>query len=108
MLTRCILNGNNIKIWRIEMNMRKLLAAILVCAFVFSVVGPVIASEEVSITGVVQQVEEEFVIVTADGEYLVKDQDLSEMTGKMVTVVGTVTEEDGEKIIEVTSVAEDN
>jgi hypothetical protein len=90
------------------MNMRKLLAAILVCAFVFSVVGPVMASEEVSITGVVQQIEEEFVIVTADGEYLVKDQDLSEMTGKMVTVVGTVTEEEGEKIIEVTSVAEEN
>jgi hypothetical protein len=90
------------------MKMRKLLAAILVCAFVFSVVGPVIASEEISITGVVQQVEEEFVIVTADGEYLVKDQDLTEMTGKMVTAVGTVTEEDGEKIIEITSVAEEN
>jgi hypothetical protein len=91
------------------MKMRKLLAAILVCAFVFSVVGPVIASEEeVSITGMVQQVDEEFVIVTADGEYLVKDQDLTEMTGKMVTAVGIVTEEDGEKIIEVTSVAEEN
>jgi hypothetical protein len=88
------------------MKMRKLLSAILVFAFMFSVIGPVMASEETTITGMVQQVEEEFVIVTADGEYFVKGQDLAEMVGKMVTAVGTVTEEDGEKTIEVTSVVE--
>jgi hypothetical protein len=88
------------------MKMRKLLSALLVCAFVFSIIGPVMASEETTITGMVQQVEEEFVIVTADDEYIVKDHDLSEMVGKMVTAIGTVTEEEDEKTIEVTSVVE--
>ena len=43
-----------------------------------------------------------------DGEYIVNGRDLVEMVGLMVTATGTVTEEDGAEIIDVTSVVEVN
>ena len=60
------------------------------------------------ITGTVEQTDQGVVIASEGegGQYLVAGQDLSAMLGKKVKASGTVTEAEGRKTINVTSVTE--
>jgi len=58
------------------------------------------------ITGTVEQTDQGVVIASDVGQYFVAGQDLSEMVGKKVKATGTVTEAEGRKTINVTSVTE--
>ena len=60
-------------------------------------------AKEVEIFGTVQNSPNGFVIMSEGKSYRIEGQDLSKMKGKMVTVKGTVTEEGGKRVINVTS-----
>ena len=62
-------------------------------------------AKEVEIFGTVQNSPNGFVIMSEGKQYRLEGQDLSSMKGKMVTVKGTVTEEGGKRVINVTSAA---
>ena len=59
--------------------------------------------KQVEIFGTVQNSPNGFVIMSEGKSYRIEGQDLSKMKGKMVTVKGTVTEEGGKRVINVTS-----
>jgi len=63
-------------------------------------------AKEVEIYGVVQNSPNGFVIMSEAKQYFIEGQDLSSMKGKMVTVKGTITEENGKRVVNVTSAAE--
>jgi hypothetical protein len=58
------------------------------------------------ITGTVEQTDQGVVIASEGGQYLVAGQDLSSKLGMKVKATGTVTEAEGRKTINVTSVTE--
>jgi cell division septal protein FtsQ len=62
--------------------------------------------KQVEIFGTVQSTPNGFVIMSEGKTYRIEGQDLSKMKGKMVTVKGTVTEENGKRVVNVTSAAE--
>jgi hypothetical protein len=62
-------------------------------------------AKEVEIFGTVQNSPNGFVIMSEGKQYRLEGQDLSNMKGKMVTVKGTVTEEGGKRVLNVTSAA---
>lgn len=63
-------------------------------------------AKEVEIFGTVQNSPNGFVIMSEGKQYRLAGQDLSSMKGKMVTVKGTVTEEGGKRVLNVTSAKE--
>jgi len=65
-----------------------------------------VAKDEVSITGTVEQTEAGLVITADDGRYLVIGQDLTAMLGKRVEATGIISEQDGVKTIKVSSIEE--
>jgi hypothetical protein len=62
-------------------------------------------AKEVEIFGTVQNSPNGFVIMSEGKQYRLEGQDLSSMKGKMVTIKGTVTEEGGKRVLNVTSAA---
>lgn len=62
--------------------------------------------KQVEIFGTVQNSPNGLVIMSEGKSYRIEGQDLSKMKGKMVTVKGTVTEEGGKRVVNVTSAAE--
>jgi hypothetical protein len=62
-------------------------------------------AKEVEIFGTVQNSPNGFVMMSEGKQYRLEGQDLSSMKGKMVTVKGTVTEEGGKRVLNVTSAA---
>ena len=87
-------------------NKKSLMAILCVSLFFAFLVAPAIcAAEEMEIRG---QVSDEGTIVTDEGEeYTIADNDLKEglmgNTGKTVTVMGAVTEDEGAKTVSVSS-----
>jgi hypothetical protein len=63
-------------------------------------------AKEVEIFGTVQNSPNGFIIMSEGKQYRIEGQDLSTMKGKMVTVKGTVSEEGGKRVVNVTSVKE--
>jgi len=63
-------------------------------------------AKEVEIYGAVQNSPNGFVIMSEGKQYRIEGQDLSGMKGKMVTVKGKITEENGKRVINVSSAAE--
>ena len=63
-------------------------------------------AKEVEIFGTVQNSPNGFVIMSEGKQYRIEGQDLSSMKGKMVTVKGTISEEGGKRVVNVTSAAE--
>ena len=63
-------------------------------------------AKEVEIFGTVQNSPNGFVIMSEGKQYRIEGQDLSTMKGKMVTVKGTISEEGGKRVVNVTSVKE--
>jgi hypothetical protein len=97
------------------MKPRKLCVNLLFCALlVLALVLTTVACTKQTtptkeITGTVEQTDKG-VVITSEGEggqYLVAGQDLSAMVGKKVKASGTVTEAEGRKTINVTSVTEE-
>ena len=68
--------------------------------------GIVSASQEETIVGTVVKSGKGFIIEADDGDYIVKGKDLSKMVGKLVEVMGTVTESEKGDSIDVKSVEE--
>jgi hypothetical protein len=64
------------------------------------------AAQEDTIVGVVVKHGKQFIIEADEGDYIVKGKDLTNMTGKMVEVTGTITESEKGDTIEVKSVEE--
>jgi TRAP-type uncharacterized transport system substrate-binding protein len=93
-----------------KFSVRLLLCALLVLAVVLAAVACTkqTTTPTKEITGTVEQTDQG-VVITSEGEggqYLVAGQDLSAMLGKKVKASGTVTEAEGRKTINVTSVTE--
>jgi hypothetical protein len=63
-------------------------------------------AKEVEIFGTVQNSPNGFIIMSEGKQYRIEGQDLSSMKGKMVTVKGTISEEGGKRVVNVTSAAE--
>jgi hypothetical protein len=82
--------------------MKKLFVAILMVSFLLSA-GTVMA-EGVSVMGTVQQVEDQFVLVTDDNtQFILEEVDLSAHIDKKVTIVGELTEDGEKKMVKVVS-----
>ena len=82
--------------------MKKLFVAILMVSFLLSA-GTVMA-EGVSVMGTVQQVEDQFVLVTDDNtQFILEEVDLSAHVDKKVTIVGELTEDGEKKMVKVVS-----
>jgi len=64
------------------------------------------AAQEETIVGTVVKHGKQFVIEADEGDYIVKGKDLTNMTGKMVEVTGTISESDKGDTIEVKTVEE--
>jgi len=64
------------------------------------------AAQEDTIVGIVVKHGKQFIIEADEGDYIVKGKDLTNMTGKMVEVTGTISESDKGDTIEVKSVEE--
>lgn len=82
--------------------MRKALLVLAVLALVFSSISPVFA-EDVTVTGMVEKTDAGMVLKAEDGEYALTGADVAAHVGKKVEAVGTVTEADGKKTLEVKS-----
>ena len=80
----------------------------LFLSFVFSplALNSVSAAQEETIVGTVVKHGKQFVIEADEGDYIVKGKDLTNMTGKMVEVTGTISEGEKGDTIEVKSVEE--
>ena len=80
----------------------------LFLSFVFSplALDRVWAAQEETIVGTVVKHGKQFVIEADEGDYIVKGKDLTNMTGKMVEITGTISETDKGDTIEVKSVEE--
>jgi hypothetical protein len=64
------------------------------------------AAQEDTIVGIVVKHGKQFIIEADEGDYIVKGKDLTNMTGKMVEVTGTISESDKGDTIEVKTVEE--
>ena len=86
-------------------NIGKLILGILVLGLALSVAGIAVAGDEVSITGTIN--EDSQLVDGSGNSYDIADTEqgyeVMEMTGKKVSVKGTVMEEDGTKTISITS-----
>ena len=86
-------------------NIRKLILGILVLGLALSVAGIAVAGDEVSITGTIN--EDSQLVDGSGNSYDIADTEqgyeVMEMTGKKVSVKGTVMEQDGTKTISITS-----
>ena len=86
-------------------NIRKLILGILVLGLALSVAGIAVAGDEVSITGTIN--EDSQLVDSSGNSYDIADTEqgyeVMEMTGKKVSVKGTVMEQDGSKTISITS-----
>ena len=86
-------------------NIRKLILGILVLGLALSVAGIAVAGDEVSITGTIN--EDSQLVDSSGNSYDIADTEqgyeVMEMTGKKVSVKGTVMEQDGTKTISITS-----
>ena len=86
-------------------NIRKLILGILVLGLALSVAGIAAAGDEVSITGTIN--EDSQLVDSSGNSYDIADTEqgyeVMEMTGKKVSVKGTVMEQDGSKTISITS-----
>ncbi len=85
------------------------IAYFLVCGSAFLQNFAMAAGKEpkqVEIYGAVQNSPNGMIIMSEGKQYRLAGQDLSKMKGKMVTVKGTVTEEDGKRVLNVNSVSE--
>ena len=82
--------------------MKKLFAAIIMVSFLLGA-GTVMA-EGVTLMGTVQQVEDQFVLVTDDKtQYILEGVDLSAIVDKKVTVAGNLTTDGENKTVTVVS-----
>jgi hypothetical protein len=90
-----------------KMNRSKRLTIILLCvmAIAFAATFSVAADQQV-VQGPVAQTDAGIVIQASDADYVVAGQDMSEMVGKEVTVVGTVSESGNTKTINVMEIKE--
>ena len=86
-------------------NIKKLIVGIMVVGLVALVSSIAIAGDEVSITGTIN--EDSQLVDDSGNAYDIADTDqgneVMEMTGKKVSVKGTVMEEEGAKVISITS-----
>jgi hypothetical protein len=86
-------------------NIRKIILGILVLGLAISVAGIAVAADEVSITGTIN--EDSQLVDGSGNSYDIADteqgNEVMEMTGKQVSVKGTVMEEGGTKTISITS-----
>ena len=86
-------------------NIAKVILGILVLGLVISVAGIAVAGDEVSITGTINA--DSQLVDDSGNSYDIADTEqgyeVMEMTGKKVSVKGTVMEQDGTKTISITS-----
>jgi hypothetical protein len=86
-------------------SIRKIILGILVFGLAVSVAGIAMAADEVSITGTINA--DSQLVDSSGNSYDIADTEqgyeVMEMTGKKVSVKGTVMEEDGSKTISITS-----
>lgn len=87
-------------------NRKSLIAILSALVFMVGIVAPAVrAADETTITGTIS--EDGLLITDAGVEYTIADNDqkdeIMEHAGKLVTAVGAVTEEGGEKIITISS-----
>ena len=86
-------------------NIKKLIVGMMVIGLIALVSGIAIAGDEVSITGTIN--EDGQLVDESGNAYDIADTEqgieVMEMTGKKVLVKGTVMEEEGEKVISITS-----
>jgi hypothetical protein len=86
-------------------NIGKIILGILVLGLAVSVAGIALAGDEVSITGTINA--DSQLVDDSGNSYDIADTDkgyeVMEMTGKKVSVKGTVMEEEGTKTISITS-----
>jgi hypothetical protein len=86
-------------------NIGKIILGILVLGLALSVAGIAVAGDEVSITGTIN--EDSQLVDSSGNSYDIADTEqgyeVMEMTGKKVSVKGTVMEEEGTKTISITS-----
>ena len=86
-------------------NIKKVIVGILVIGLAALFSGIAIAADEVSITGTIN--EDSQLVDDSGNAYDIADteqgNEVMEMTGKKVSVKGTVMEEDGSKTISITS-----
>ena len=86
-------------------NIKKLIVGIMVIGLVALVSGIAIGGDEVSITGTIN--EDGQLVDESGNAHDIADTEqgieVMEMTGKKVSVKGTVMEEEGEKVISITS-----
>lgn len=61
--------------------------------------------KQVEIFGTIQNSPNGLIIMSEGKQYRLEGQDLSAMKGKMVTLKGTVTEDGGKRVLNVTSIA---
>jgi hypothetical protein len=67
-------------------------------------VAPALAGD--TVTGTIQQGDSGLVLQSADGDYILAGQDLSDMVGKKIKVTGTIAEGDAGKTLTVMSFEE--
>ena len=90
-----------------KMNRSKKLTVLLLCVMAIAFVATFsVAADQQVVQGPVAQTEAGIVIQAGDADYVVAGQDMSEMVGKQVTVVGTVSESGGTKTIQVMEIKE--
>jgi hypothetical protein len=86
-------------------NIRKMFLGIFIVALAVMVAGFAVAGDEVSITGTIN--DDSQLVDNSGNTYDIADTEqgyeVMEMTGKKVSVKGTVMEEDGSKTISITS-----
>lgn len=89
------------------MKLQKKYMTLVMCVAVicFAVTAVAMVPEE-NITGTVVNFSSGYAIANDGGWYLVADYDVSGLLGKAVTATGSITEKDGVKTINVTSVEE--
>ena len=90
------------------MKLNKLVIAVLACLMVVNFVSLVPAATEqtgeVTITGVVEEMDGAYIIQADDADYMVEGFDVSAMVGQEVKATGVVTENDEGKVITATIV----
>ncbi|SFM86861.1 DUF5818 domain-containing protein [Thermodesulforhabdus norvegica] len=80
---------------------RLVLAILAVCMMVN--VGLVFA-DEVTVKGVVSAKGDSFVLTADDGEYVLEGENIADYVDQTVEVTGSVSEKDGVKVLEVSSI----
>ena len=89
------------------MNRSKKLTILLLCTMMIAFVAAfAMAADPQVLQGPVAQTDAGIVIQAGDADYVVAGQDMSEMVGKEVTVVGTVSESGDTKTIHVMEIKE--